>query len=99
MAIVQGNKLGANNLYGYASPISAIKGIFDDEENSFDKAQMALIDIYSHLGYEFIKTGEEFKFIKTWKRGDIKDFENREINKFISNIVDNNNQKFEEQSK
>ena len=99
IAIAHGNKMGANSLYGYASPTSSIKGVSNNEGTSYDKEQMALIDIYSHLGCEFIKNDDYFKFVKTWNREDVKEFENKEINEFISNIVEKNKQTTEEQSK
>ncbi len=99
IAIAHGNKMGANSLYGYASPTSSIKGVSNNEGTSYDKEQMALIDIYSHLGCEFIKNDDYFKFVKTWNREDVKEFENKEINEFISNIVEKNKQTTEEQIK
>lgn len=85
-AAIHGNKLGSKVVYGYVSPISAIKGISSDSEFSFLREKAALTAIYEKMGCEVRDQDQEAEFTLALGKGMVV---SKEIESFVDNILDN----------
>lgn len=70
-AAAHADAVGVNNLYGYAKPTNAIKGVSKPNQNCYAAELAALIKIYEKLGCSFDhpenKNTMDKKFTQSWQ--------------------------------
>lgn len=84
-AMVHGDIFGVNQIYGNINPTDPIRGVSNNDENSFIKEKKALKQIYKKLGCKV----EGDKFQKVWKEGECFDNCCNEVKMLLSDTVVN----------